>query len=164
MKKKWEYINKTDEEIEYIMNKFNVSRLVAKVIANRDFRTDEEILNFLNPDINKIYDPYLMLDMDIAVDRVIKAINNKEKILIYGDYDVDGITSITVIKKFIETLGNIPLTYLPNRLDEGYGLNKPAIDEIAKMNVDLMITVDCGISAIEEVDFELGQDLKIKRI
>lgn len=153
MKKKWEYINKTDEEIEYIMNKFNVSRLVAKVIANRDFRTDEEILNFLNPDINKIYDPYLMLDMDIAVDRVIKAINNKEKILIYGDYDVDGITSITVIKKFIETLGNIPLTYLPNRLDEGYGLNKPAIDEIAKMNVDLMITVDCGISAIEEVDY-----------
>ena len=153
MKKKWEYMNKTDEEIEYIINKFNVSRLVAKVIANRDFKTDEEILNFLNPDISRIYDPYLMTDMDIAVDRVIKAIDNKEKILVYGDYDVDGITSITVIKKFLESLGNDPLTYLPNRLDEGYGLNKLAIDEIAKMNVDLMITVDCGISAIEEVEY-----------
>ncbi len=153
MKKKWEYINKTDEQIEDIMKKFNVTRLVAKVIANRDFKSDEEILNFLNPDISKIYDPYLMLDMDIAVDRVIKAINNKEKILVYGDYDVDGITSITVIKKFMEDLGVDVLTYLPNRLDEGYGLNKPAIDEISKMNVDLMITVDCGISAIDEVEY-----------
>ena len=102
MKKKWEYMNKTDEEIEYIINKFNVSRLVAKVIANRDFKTDEEILNFLNPDISRIYDPYLMMDMDIAVDRVIKAIDNKEKILNYinniesNNKDIKSLTTYSV--------------------------------------------------------------------
>ena len=99
--------------------------------------------------------------MDIAVDRIIKAINNKEKILIYGDYDVDGITSTTVLKKYLMDRGISVDTYIPNRLHEGYGLNKKAIDTIKERNIDLIITVDCGISAIEEVDYavRLGMDI-----
>ena len=90
--------------------------------------------------------------MYIANIIVIK-IENKEKILIYGDYDVDGITSTTVLKKFLEERGANPEYHIPNRLKEGYGLNKQAIEEIAKRGTQLMITVDCGISAIEETEF-----------
>ena len=98
-------------------------------------------------------DPFLIADMDIAVQRIIKAIENKEKVTIYGDYDVDGITSITVLKSFLREIGLETSVYIPNRLDEGYGLNKNAIDKIAKDGCNLMITVDCGISGLEEIDY-----------
>ena len=87
-----------------------------------------------------------MNDMHKAVNRIIKAIKNKEKTIIYGDYDVDGITSITVLKKFLNERGLEVDYYIPNRLEEGYGLNCKAIEEIAKNEYKLMITVDCGIS------------------
>ena len=94
-----------------------------------------------------------MPDMEIATNRIIKAIENKEKMVIYGDYDVDGITSISVLKQFLEDRGMEVGYHIPNRLDEGYGLNKDAIDEIYKAGYRLMITVDCGISGIEEVEY-----------
>ena len=94
-----------------------------------------------------------MPDMHIAVERILKAIDNQERVIIYGDYDVDGITSITVLRSFLEDRGIQVNQYIPNRLEEGYGLNKPAIDEIAKNKYDLMITVDCGISGIEEIEY-----------
>ncbi len=117
---------------------------------------------FLNPTRNDFYDPYLMPDMDKAVERIIKAINNQEKVTIYGDYDVDGITSITVLKKFLEERGLKTGHYIPNRLEEGYGLNENAIRSIAEQKYTLMITVDCGISGIEEV--ELANQLGIETI
>ena len=94
-----------------------------------------------------------MPDMNIAVERILKAIKTNEKTIIYGDYDVDGITSITVLKSFLEDRGLQVDSYIPNRLEEGYGLNKPAIDYISKENYTLMITVDTGISGIEEIEY-----------
>ena len=91
--------------------------------------------------------------MEKAVERIIKAIKEKENVTIYGDYDVDGITSITVLKSFLQDRGLEVNTYIPNRLDEGYGLNNDAISKIAKTGCQLMITVDCGISAIEEIEY-----------
>ena len=91
--------------------------------------------------------------MDKAVERIIQAINNKENVTIYGDYDVDGITSITVLKSYLQDRGLEVNTYIPNRLDEGYGLNNDAIDKIAENRCKLMITVDCGISAIDEIKY-----------
>lgn len=91
--------------------------------------------------------------MEIAINRIIKAINNQEKVTIYGDYDVDGITSITVLKSFLKDVGLEASYYIPNRLEEGYGLNTLAIDEIKNNGCDLMITVDCGISGIEEIKY-----------
>ena len=91
--------------------------------------------------------------MDIAIKRIIKAIENKEKVTIYGDYDVDGITSITVLKSFLKDVGLEAKHYIPNRLNEGYGLNKPAIEKIAQEGCNLMITVDCGISGNEEIEY-----------
>ena len=151
MKKKWEYYEQDKELVEKISTKYNISELLAKILINRNIIEDKQIEIFLNPTRNDFYDPFLMNDMHKAVNRIIEAIQNKEKTIIYGDYDVDGITSITVLKKFLDERGLQTDYYIPNRLEEGYGLNKNAIDKIKQNGCDLMITVDCGISAIEEI-------------
>lgn len=162
MNKKWEFYEKNSEEIIDIAKKHNISELLTKILVNRGITDDKEIDTFLNPTRNDFYDPYLMPDMDKAVERIIKAINNQEKVMIYGDYDVDGITSITVLKKFLEERGLKTGHYIPNRLEEGYGLNENAIRSIAEQKYTLMITVDCGISGIGEV--ELANQLGIETI
>ena len=162
MNKKWEFYEENSEEIIDIAKKHNISELLTKILVNRGITDDKEIDTFLNPTRNDFYDPYLMPDMDKAVERIIKAINNQEKVMIYGDYDVDGITSITVLKKFLEERGLKTGHYIPNRLEEGYGLNENAIRSIAEQKYTLMITVDCGISGIEEV--ELANQLGIETI
>lgn len=163
MNKKWEYYEPNEEKIKEISEKNNVSELFAKILVNREITEEKQIETFLNPTRNDFYDPFLMPDMEKAVERILKAIENKEKVIIYGDYDVDGITSITVLKKFLSERGLETGYYIPNRLKEGYGLNKEAIQEIIEQKYTLMITVDCGISGIEEVETcnELGIDVII---
>jgi len=160
MNKKWEYYDVDNKKVDEISEKFNISKLLAKVLVNREVLKDDEIQMFLNPTRNDFYDPFLMPDMKVAVDRIIKAIENKEKVVIYGDYDVDGITSTTVLKQFLAERGLDAGYYIPNRLEEGYGLNKEAIKNIVEQEYKLMITVDCGISGTEEIEYcnELGLD------
>lgn len=161
MIKKWEFYNSDEKLVDEICEKYNLNKVIGKIIVNRHVVNDEDVRIFITPTRDDFHDPFLFTGMDIAVERIIEAINNKEKILIYGDYDVDGITSTTVLKKYLMDRG-IPVdTYIPNRLHEGYGLNKNAIDTIKERNIDLIITVDCGISAIEEVDYavSLGMDV-----
>lgn len=153
MNKKWQIFEPDKNKIEEIKSKYKVNQLLATILANRNILKKEDIRLFLNPTRNDFYNPFLITDMDIAVNRIIKAIENKENITIYGDYDVDGITSITVLKSFLNDIGVETNTYIPNRLIEGYGLNKEAIDKISKKGCNLMITVDCGISAIEEIEY-----------
>ena len=153
MYKKWEYQETDLKVVSNIMKKNNISELLSTVLVNRGITKQKDIEIFLNPTRKDFHDPYLMKDMDIAVDRIIEAIEKKEKTIIYGDYDVDGITSITVLKKFLKERGLDVEYYIPNRLNEGYGLNKEAIDKIVDEKYTLIITVDCGISAIEEIDY-----------
>ncbi len=153
MNKKWQICECDKEKIENIKNKYNLNSLLATILVNKNIIDKEKIRLFLEPNRNDFYDPYLINDMDIATDRIIKAINNQEKVIIYGDYDVDGITSITVLKSFLKDVGLQASYYIPNRLEEGYGLNKDAINKIAEQGYTLMITVDCGITAIEEVEY-----------
>ena len=153
MNKKWEFYGVDEETIKDISSKNNISELLATVLANRGITESKEIEKFLNPTRNDFYDPYMMPDMEIAVNRIIKAVENKEKVIIYGDYDVDGITSITVLKKFLSEIGLEVGYYIPNRLDEGYGLNLEAVKKIAEEKYTLIITVDCGISGIDEIDY-----------
>lgn len=164
MNKKWECIELDNEKIknvEKIENEYGISNLLAKILVNRNLIKKEDINLFLKPTRHDFHNPYLMPDMELAVNRIIEAINNNEKILIYGDYDVDGITSITVLKSFlIERKANVS-HYIPNRLNEGYGLNKEAIKKIADDGVNLIITVDCGISGIEEVDYANSLGLEV---
>lgn len=153
MNKKWQICETDKEKVNELKSKYNISELLATILVNKNITTKKEINEFLNPTRNDFFDPFLMNDMDIAIKRIKKAIENQEKVIIYGDYDVDGITSITVLKSFLKDVGLDVDYYIPNRLEEGYGLNKNAIDEIAKKEYKLMITVDCGISAIEEVNY-----------
>ena len=152
MNKKWEFYTENEDRINEIAEKFSISTTLAKILLNRGIDEDDKIKVFLNPTRDDFYDPFLMKDMDKTVDRIINAINNKEKVIIYGDYDVDGITSITVLKKFLEERGLDVSSYIPNRLEEGYGLNKEAVTDIIDQRYTLVITVDCGISGIEEVE------------
>ncbi len=101
MKKKWEYYISDEKQIEEIQEKFEVTRLLATILANRGIVEEDKIRKFLEPTREDFYDPFLMPDMKVAVNRIIEAMNKKEKIIIYGDYDVDGITSISVLQKFL---------------------------------------------------------------
>ena len=158
MNKKWQINKAPQEQIEMLQNKYSINKLLAIILANRGIVEEEQIEKFLSPKRSDFYDPFGMPDMEITVNRIIKAINNQEKTIIYGDYDVDGITSVTVLKSFLEERGLNVGVYIPNRLEEGYGLNRAAVEKIAEEGYTLMITVDCGISAIEEVKYasELG--------
>ena len=137
MIKKWQIYESNNEKIEEISQKYNLNKLLATILVNRNIE-ENQIETYLNPNRKNFHDPFLMPDMEIAVNRILKAMGNKEKIIIYGDYDVDGITSITVLKSFLKDRGIDVDQYIPNRLEEGY---------------DLMITVDCGISGIEEIKY-----------
>lgn len=162
MQKKWNVKKYDIEKVEEISNKFNISNNLAKLLISRNIGEDE-IENFLNGTLKDLKDPYEIKDMEKIVTRIMNAIERKEKICIYGDYDVDGITSITIMYKFLRELSADVSYYLPDRLIEGYGVNKDAIKMIADTGVKLIITVDCGITAVSETEFakELGIDMCI---
>ena len=152
MNKKWECYKPDENKVNELVKLCDINEIVAKVLVNKNI-SKEELNIFINPTRKDFHNPFLMPDMEIAVNRIIKAITNKEKIMIYGDYDADGITSITVLKSFLEERGLDVFSYIPNRLDEGYGLNNDAIKKIYEENYKLIITVDCGISGIDEVEY-----------
>lgn len=161
MVKKWEVNKVNNEEVEQFAKKYKISNLLASILVRKGIKTDEEVAKFLHPTRMDFYNPFLLPDMEKAVKRINKAIENKEKITIYGDYDVDGITSITLLKNFFSNSNIDVNTYIPNRLEEGYGLNKNAIREISYSDTTLIITVDCGITGIEEIEYakKIGIDV-----
>lgn len=161
MNKKWEFYNQEQDKVKKLVEKFKISELLATVLVNRNIVEDDDVELFLNPTRNDFHDPYLMPDMKQAVQRIINAIKNNEKTIIYGDYDVDGITSITVLSKFLKERGLNVESYIPNRLNEGYGLNKAAIKKIADEGFKLIITVDCGISGTEEVEYAYNLGMEV---
>ena len=158
MNKKWQIYETNKEKVNELKEKYGINELLATILVNRNIVNEDEIRLFLKPTRNDFHDPFLIKDMDIAVERILKAIENKENVTIYGDYYVDGITSITVLKSFLKDVGLEVNSYIPNRLEEGYGLNREAVKKIVEDGCELMITVDCGISAIEEINYatELG--------
>ena len=162
MNKKWEICECNEELVKKIEEENRVSELLATLLVNRGITNKEEIDIFLEPTRDDFHDPFLMPDMKQAVDRLQKAIETNEKIIIYGDYDVDGVTSITVLKKFLQDRGMTNVGYyIPKRLEEGYGLNKEAVKKIYDMGYSLIVTVDCGITGIEEIEYayELGMEV-----
>ena len=162
MQKTWNLKKYDPDLIERIKKTYSISEIMAKLLVSREIEFDE-IEKFLNGTLEDLEDPYKLKDMEKLVQRVDVAIKNNEKICIYGDYDVDGITSITIMYKFLTKLGADIMYYLPDRLLEGYGINNNALDEIKAKGVSLMITVDCGITAVDEVEHakEIGLDVCI---
>lgn len=131
----------------------NVSEVFLKVLINRGLRTEEDINNFFKGTIDDLYEPYLMDDMEKAVKLTKKAIESGHKIAIYGDYDVDGVSSTVILYKGLKRCGADISYYVPNRETEGYGMSKGGIDKLKDLNIDLIVTCDNGISAIEEIDY-----------
>ena len=140
----------------------DLEKITENILVNRDIDNKTKKEEFLHPDYEKhIYDPSLLSDIDIAVNRILQTKKKKELICIYGDYDVDGITSSTILHDFLSQIGIKSFTYLPDRNKEGYGLNKKAIDYILEKKADLIITVDCGITNVEEVEYAKSKNLEI---
>jgi single-stranded-DNA-specific exonuclease len=125
--------------------------VVSKILINRGIHTREDARKFFKPVWEDLYDPFLIKDMDKAVDRLARAVEGKERILIYGDYDVDGITSVSLLYLFIRELGGDVGFYIPDRLREGYGLSAAGVTQAAADGASLLVTVDCGITGVEEI-------------
>ena len=162
MNKKWEICECDYELVKKVSSENHISELMANILVNRGITEKKDIEIFLNPTRSDFHDPFLMPDMEKAVERLQKAIEKNEKIIIYGDYDVDGVTSITVLKKFLQDRGMTNIGYyIPKRLDEGYGLNKNAVKKIYDEGYTLIVTVDCGITGMEEIEYayELGMEV-----
>jgi len=137
-----------------LASKLGISTITAQLLINRGITNVQEAKIFLAKDIKSAFDPFLMKDMDKVTDRIIKAVKRKEKITVYGDYDADGLCSTALLLRFLKSLGTKQYSYyLPNRKDEGYGLNKDAIDKCREDGTQLLITVDCGISSRKEIAY-----------
>ena len=151
------------KQISELIDKLGLPGIIAKILFNRGIESVADAERFFNPDWSDLHDPFLMQDMDLAVDRIIKALKQKERIFIYGDYDVDGITSVSLLILFLRELGGNVFFFIPDRLKEGYGLSKDGIDNAVKVDASLLITVDCGITAIDEIEYarEKGIDVII---
>lgn len=150
--KKWIAYKKDYSNLDNLTEQLNISEILARLLINRDIDTVDEAEIFLNPDKTKLYSPYKLSGIYEAILRIELSIKNKEKICIYGDYDVDGITSVAILYNFLKRHTDSITFYIPNRIDEGYGLNNDAIEKLIESNIDLVITVDCGIRSIEEVE------------
>ena len=141
----------------------NVNPIVLELLAMRGITGDSEIAEFIAEKPKKTYDPFLLPDMEAGVDLILDAVNNNQKICIYGDYDADGVTSVSILMGFLSELTSNLEYYIPNRIEEGYGLNKEAIKKIHEDGAGLIVTVDCGSVSYDEVELakELGMQVLV---
>ncbi|MDH7604391.1 MAG: single-stranded-DNA-specific exonuclease RecJ [Melioribacter sp.] len=152
--KKWKLKNSPDEKlILSLADSLNISNSLALLLIQRGITSFHEAKLYFRPSLDSLYDPFLMDGMQAASKRVIKAITNNQKICVYGDYDVDGTCSASLMYLFLKELGADVQTYIPNRLSEGYGISIQSIDYLNEQGVNLIISVDCGITAVEEVEY-----------
>jgi single-stranded-DNA-specific exonuclease RecJ len=154
----WIYRTLTEQQIE-IQNKLaeelSISPVLAQLLVQRDIVTFDNARSFFRPDLNDLHDPFLMADMDAAVKRLTKAMQKNEKIMVYGDYDVDGTTSVSLVYKFLKQFYSNIDFYIPDRYLEGYGISIQGINYAAENDFKLIIALDCGIKAIEKVKYAL---------
>ena len=150
-----------NERVLELEQKLGLHPLVCQILSNRGFKSAESVEKFLDPSLHDLLDPYLMKGMDAAVDRVVRALQSKEKIVIYGDYDVDGITSISLMVRYLRQLNGDVGYFIPHRMVEGYGLSEAGLDSVAEMGASLVITVDCGISACEAIEYARSKGLEM---
>jgi single-stranded-DNA-specific exonuclease len=161
LNKRWTTYDKSIENIELIISKFQIPEIIARALINRGINTVPKVEAFLNTDLDSLYDPYLMHGMDRAIGRILEAIKCKDKICVYGDYDVDGITSTSLMIRTLKELGSDAVYYIPNRIEEGYGLSISSMDKIKELGVSLIVTVDCGIRSNEVVDYAQSLGMEV---
>ena len=166
MQFKWNYEPLTPDRqqaAKELAEKIGMSPVMAGLLIQRGIKTESAAKRFFRPMLNELIDPFLMNDMDVAVDRLNDAMGRKERIMVYGDYDVDGCTAVALVYKFLQQFYSNIDYYIPNREEEGYGVSKKGIDFAAETGVKLIIVLDCGIKAVEEIAYakERGIDFII---
>ena len=166
MNYKWNYVpasNEQQEESRELANDLGISPILGKFLLDRNIRSVTEAKRFFRPQLSDLHDPFLYTDMDVAVDRLNQALGHKERILVYGDYDVDGCTAVALVYKFIQQYYSNIDYYIPDRYEEGYGVSYKGVDYAYETGVKLIIVLDCGIKAIDEITYakEKGIDFII---
>ena len=162
MQFKWNYEPPTPERqkaAKELGEKIGMSPILANLLIQRGIKTESAAKRFFRPMLNELIDPFLMNDMDVAVDRLNDAMGRKERIMIYGDYDVDGCTAVALVYKFLQQFYSNIEYYIPDRYDEGYGVSRKGIDYAKETGVKLIIILDCGIKAIDEIAYAKSLDI-----
>ena len=162
VEKKWVLKENADQGIvSQLSSELGVDSVLAELLVQRGVTTFNQARSFFRPDLNNLYDPFLMKDMDKAVERLHKAISSRERILVYGDYDVDGTTAVSLVYSFLRERGADVDFYIPERYDEGYGVSFKGIDWAEANKFSLIITLDCGIKANDKVDYAASKGVDI---
>lgn len=150
----WILDNTNDNEaVETLSKELKISPVLSSMLVKRQIRNYDQAKDFFRPNYESLHDPFLMKDMDRATNRLNKAIQDKESIMVFGDYDVDGTSSVALITLYLESLGLKILKYIPDRIKEGYGVSMKAIDLAISKKLKLIIALDCGIKAHNQVDY-----------
>lgn len=153
MEKNWKIKKSGDIHlVEHLSKVLGIEVAISNLLVQRGIKTFDEARDFFRPQLSQLHDPFLMMDMDKAVNRIVRALKNHEKILIYGDYDVDGTTSVALVYSFLKKYSPFLTYYIPNRYHEGYGVSQKGIEHAIENKVSLIISLDCGIKAVEKVE------------
>ena len=160
---KWNIKEQPTWLINKLSTQLSCNDIVSRLLINRGITEKEEALSFLQPTAKLLHDPFLLNDMDKAVERIANALSSNEKICIYGDYDVDGITSVSTLYLYLKNFTENIVYFIPDRFSHGYGINESALAKIKNDGCTLVITVDTGISAINEIEYSksIGLDIVI---
>ena len=149
----------SNEKINHLAQALNVEDFVATLLVQRGIETFEEAKAFFRPSLDHLHDPFLMKDMDKAVERIEKAIANQERILVFGDYDVDGTTAVSLVSSYLKSYYPDIATYIPDRYLEGYGVSYKGIDFAEDNGFTLIIALDCGIKSIDHVAYAKAKQI-----
>lgn len=154
MEKRWKILKQAEsKKVEDLSKALNINKTLANLLILRGINTFEEAKSFFRPSLDDLHDPFLMKDMGAAIERIEKAIQNEEKILIYGDYDVDGTTAVALVFTYFGSFYHNLGYYVPDRYDEGYGISTKSIDFAKEQGYSLIIALDCGIKAVEKIEY-----------
>ncbi|MEO7308031.1 MAG: single-stranded-DNA-specific exonuclease RecJ [Ferruginibacter sp.] len=158
MEKRWKILQADESKVDTLHQSLKINRTLCSILTTRGFDTFEKTKNYFRPELSELHDPWLMKDMDKAVQRILTAFEKKEKILVFGDYDVDGTTSVASMYKFLSKIYEPPLLdfYIPHRYREGYGISKMGIDFAKENNFTLIISLDCGIKSVDLIAYAKG--------
>ena len=160
MNYRWKFNEHCDEQTtENLSKELKISQTLAKVLCNRGITTKEDAETFFHPNLDDLYDPFLMLNMDKAVERIIKARDNEEAVWVHGDYDVDGTTSTSMIVLFLRELGIKVDYFIPDRFVDGFGLSIRSVNLALQKNCSLFISVDVGITAVKPLEYAHSKNI-----
>ena len=155
MEKRWKVIETDKAKSEALQKSLSISRPLCNILVQRGIDTFEKAKDYFRPQLSQLHDPFLMKDMEKAVTRILFAINNHQKILVFGDYDVDGTTSVACMYRFLKKIYSEDKIqfYVPHRYREGYGISRQGIDFAKENNFNLIISLDCGIKSVELIAY-----------